>query len=115
MKNIQNIEDKYYGSSLKQLLYKLKADHPDSSEIDAFIQLCSKNINNYTSQTASNKLLDNLSNLIHIKNKEISARWNEYLSFKFPKNKKEHLPIAVFLYLDIFSFTNNQPVGCNYL
>lgn len=102
MKNIESIEDNYYGSSLKQLLYKLKSDDPDSNEIDIFIHLCSKNINDYVPLTSSNKTLDDYPLLTDIKNKEISARWNEYLSFKFPKKKKDHLPIAVFRYLDIF-------------
>lgn len=107
MKHVKNIEDNYYGSSLKQLLYKLKSHHPDSSELDIFIQLCSKNINTYVSQAASNELLDNPSALIDIKNKEIAARWREYLAVKFPNNKKEHLPIAVFLYLEIFRYGND--------
>lgn len=107
MKNIENIEDNYYGSSLKQLLYKLKSHHPDSNNIDVFIQLCSVNINNYFPLTASNEIPDDYSLLADIKNKEIIARWNEYLSFKFPKKKKDHLPIAVSHYLDIFRYSND--------
>ncbi|MEN2412153.1 hypothetical protein [Flavobacterium mesophilum] len=101
------IEDNIFGSQLRQLLYKLKSDFPDSAEIDVFIQLCSKNSNLLNQGVVSNQFLDDPAPLFEIKNKEITARWREYLSNKSPKNKKEHFPEAVFSYLKIFNFNND--------
>lgn len=104
MNYISKIEDNIFGSQLIQALYKLQADFPDSHEIDVFIQLCTKKING----SVSNEYLDNPTALSEIKNKEISARWREYLSNKLPKCKKEHFPKAVFTYLAIFNFNDDH-------
>lgn len=109
MKEIENIEDYYYGSALTKMLYKQKNDYPDSTTIiNLFIELCSTNIKNFISNSLQEEILDNFSTISDIKNKEISARWREYLSIRFAKDKKEHLPKAVFLYLEIFIY-NNDP------
>lgn len=107
IQKVENIEDNYYGNDLRKLLLGLKAKYPDTIEINSFLNLCRGIISTNFIETIDDTFLNNFENIDYFRNKEIRARWREYLSIKFKNEKKEHLRKAVILYLEIYSFNNN--------
>ncbi|WP_430426071.1 hypothetical protein [Maribacter litoralis] len=104
---IENIENNYFGTDLRKRLFELKSEDSNSPEIDMVINLFRQTLTNDL-EIESNELLDNFSSIELIKNIEIRGRWHEYLSQRFPKQKREHLRKSVFYYLEIFTSTKNN-------
>ena len=103
---IENIENNCFGTDLRMRLFELKAKVSNSPEIDVFINLFRQTLTD-NCKIENNELLDDFSSIEQIQNVEISGRWHEYLSQRFPKQKREHLRKAVFHYFKIFSLTRN--------
>lgn len=101
---IENIEKNCFGQDLRQKLFELKSKNSNSVEIDAFINLFRQTLND-NFDVESNELLDDFSSIEQVQNIEITGRWYEYLSRRFPKQKREYLKKAVLQYIEIFSNT----------
>ena len=101
---IQNIEKNCFGKDLRKKLFELKSKSSNSAEIDAFINLFRQTLND-NFDVDSNELLDDFSSIEQIQNIEITGRWYEYLSHRFPNQKREYLKKTVLQYIEIFSNT----------
>lgn len=106
-RTVKNIEDNCYGNDLRKLLFELKAKHSDIIGINSFINLFSITLTTNYREIIADEYLDDFEGIEDFKNKELRARWGEYLSIRFKKEKKAHLRKAVFQYLDIYSFNED--------
>lgn len=104
---IENIENNCFGSNLRKTLFDLKVKNSDKPEIDVFINLFRQTLNDKI-EIEQNELLDCFTSIEQIKNIELRGRWHEYISNRFPKEKREHLKKAVFHYLEIFTITKKN-------
>ncbi|SDF12669.1 hypothetical protein SAMN05421636_11248 [Pricia antarctica] len=106
-KHLQHIDDTCSGTELRNILYRLKLKHPDSDEIRMTFKLCSCSLNDLQS-VELDALLDDAQDMHQYPNKEIIARWSEYLSYRIRDGKKIHLRKAVLLYIDLFIVNQNE-------
>ena len=104
---IENIENNCFGTDLRKKLFELKTKDSNSTEIDVFINLFHQTLND-NFEIENIELLDDFSSIEQIQNIEIRGRLYEYLSLRFPKQKREYLSKAVFHYLEIFTLTDNN-------
>lgn len=104
---VEKIEKNCFGADLRKRLFELKAESSNSPKIDSFINLFSQTLND-NFEVENNELLNDFSSIEQIQNIEISGRWSEYISHKFPKQKRKYLPKAVSHYLEIFKLTKNN-------
>lgn len=105
---IQNINKDLFGRALNWSLIELNNRYPDSKLINAIKTLCEIPLEEFNKNNYSDEILDDSSELEKCQNKEVLARWNEYLFKKGRNDKQIHLRKAVSLYLDIFQLTSNN-------
>ncbi|GAB1858686.1 hypothetical protein MHTCC0001_35260 [Flavobacteriaceae bacterium MHTCC 0001] len=103
---IHSIDNDCFGSALNQKLFEIRFNNQTDNGVNSFIKLFKQTLNE-NSEIKNDDFLNDYSWIDDILNIEIKARWREYLSLKFPKQKKEHLRKSVSLYLEVFSLTKN--------
>ncbi|MBZ4044657.1 hypothetical protein [Flavobacterium hibisci] len=104
------VKDGFYETNLYLHLLSLKKQFNNSKELNALISLSKIQPN----EISSNCELDGYLNLIEDSqflylsaNKEISAKWKDYLFNKVSENKKDNIKEAFVLYKDVYEETKN--------
>lgn len=107
---LSEIKDGFYGNDLNLHLLELKNRFKSSDEINILFSLSKINPNEISSDCILDKepkLLSNSQFINFSKNKEISAKWKDYLFHKVKQNKIDNIREAFSLYIEIFEISND--------
>ena len=107
---LSEIKDGFYGNDLNLHMLELKNRFKSSDEINMLFYLTKINPNEISSNCILDKepkLLSNSEFLNFSRNKEISAKWKDYLFHKVKENKVNNIREAFSLYKEIFEISND--------